>query len=312
MYFSSNQMDLLATILENKSGDVRRPNEASEERIVTALESLGNTSPVTGMGYAERVLNAVDNIDFNEGGSIPYVDGNKYHTILDYFLGTFNGPYEISPDVDSWLSMFASFSEFNQPVTIPSNVRYLSGAFQYSGFNQPITIPSNVVSVDDMFGYSEVFNSPVTISDGVTNCARLFCNAYAYNIPINIPDSVLSCYGMFHNASVFNQDVIFPINCSNVSNAFDGASVFAGNAYILNISANVDDMFRNCDNSLLKTVYLRNDSIININRFIRTGYTSMQFETIDNGYYNAAYNLKILYNMPEELITNSGGGGNEM
>ena len=65
MYFSSNQMDQLATILENKSGDVRRPDEASEERIVTALESLGNTSPVTGMGYAERVLNAVYNIDFN-------------------------------------------------------------------------------------------------------------------------------------------------------------------------------------------------------------------------------------------------------
>ena len=312
MYFSSNQMDQLATILENKSGDVRRPDEASEERIVTALESLGNTSPVTGMGYAERVLNAVYNIDFNEEGSIPYVDGNKYHTILDYFLGTFNGPYEISPDVDSWLSMFASFSEFNQPVTIPSNVKYLSAAFQDSGFNQPITIPSNVLFVDDMFGYSEVFNSPVTISDGVTNCARLFCNAYAYNIPINIPDSVTNCAGMFRNAVSFNQDVVFPVNCNMLYNSLSGVTNFSSNVYILNISANVDDMFGNCSNSFLKTAYLTNDSTVNINRFIHTGYTSMQFETIDNGYYNAAYNLKILYNMPEELIPNNGGGGNEM
>lgn len=301
MYFSSNQLDQLATILENKSGDTRFAGEASEERICTSLEKLGNTAPVTGESYAKRVLNAVNNIDLSGGSQSVYVDREEFGTVSEVLSSQFNGQVEVNPEATSWESMFAYLKSFNQPVTIPSGVEVIDGLFYSSGFNQPFTLPATVSPerAQSIF-MDSAFNSTLTIEDGVTSCAGVFAGATSFNQPVTIPDSVTDCYAMFNMATAFKQDIVFPANCNNLRYVFDYSNYY-GNVYVLNSIPNLDRMFANCNNEFEKTLYLVNQSI-GIN-FVATEMISTQnWQTVDNGYYNAYYNIRVLYNMPEEYL----------
>lgn len=306
MEISSVQLDQLATILENKSGDTRYLEEGSYERIITSLETLAKTGPVTNMDFAKRLIRAVSNLDFSGGGN----NNGGSETVDILFDGdslgfalarSFNGNVNIAPEITVYDAMFYDASIFNQPVTISDSAVSLSSCFAYSGYNQPVTIPNTVQSVYMMFSGSS-FNSTVNIADGVEDISTMFQNADAFNQPVTIPESVTNCSTLFDGAKSFSQDIVFPVNCNDATRAFANSN-FGANAYFLNPNFSSQGIFANCNNSVVKTAYFVNSSYNH--EKITIPVTSSGWEAVDNGYYHSALNIYVLFNVPEELYNSS-------
>lgn len=232
------------------------------------------------------------------------------------FCTNFNNTVQISDSVTNCVSMFNGCWNFNAPITIGNNVVDMGAMFRNcNNFNQPITIPNTAINCRTLLQGTS-YNHPLTIPDKVTNCKWMLFNACDFNQPLSLGNNVIDCQQMLEayywddatstdhfEGGNFNQDIYFPYSVANYKFTLAGQQNFEKNIYINNRLA--DSI--NTDSMLLmdepvggykrKNVFCYNLSILNrtsTNTLVGEG-TPITWTAIDNGYYNADYNI-YLYN----------------
>ena len=203
-------------------------------------------------------------------------------------------------NVTSMYNTFKNCTNFNQPITIGDNITNMYCTFMNCyDFNQPIIIPDSVTNMYSTFGRCPNFNQHITIPDSVTNMAGTFSGCNKFNQPITIPDNVTNMDHTFNNCPNFNQPVTIGNSVTNMYYAFNNCTSFGSSLYFKNSSklTNVCYMFQYCNNSLRKYIYCNNATpFLNTGRYNSITGGLVTWSTMDNGYYNATYNIYIYNN----------------
>ena len=242
-----------------------------------------------------------------------------------YFNGKVYFPYGATK-----LSLANSY-KLNKQITIPNSVTNVSYMFRNCrNFNQNIQIPNSVTNTFRMFSECSNFNQNIQIPF-ITSTSGMFAGCSNFNQNIQIPNSVTNVSYMFSSCPNFNQNIYLHknlrthvnlfANCHNLNqNIYVRADYTSGPSMIVNLS----NMFINCNNlsdvtlsdnmqlvgSYVFTSVFRSNNSQSLN--IHTGSNLAQFiinntkciqgngipewSVIDNGYYNALYNIYIYTN----------------
>ena len=196
---------------------------------------------------------------------------------------------------------------FNGKVYFPYGATKLSLANSYK-LNKQITIPNSVTNVSYMFRNCRNFNQNIQIPNSVTNVSYMFSSCPNFNQNIYLHKNLRTHVNLFANCHNLNQNI------------YVRADYTSGPSMIVNLS----NMFINCNNlsdvtlsdnmqlvgSYVFTSVFRSNNSQSLN--IHTGSNLAQFiinntkciqgngipewSVIDNGYYNALYNIYIYTN----------------
>lgn len=241
----------------------------------------------------------------------------------EMFAGsTFNCPVEIENGITSLSCLFEYAQNFNQQVNIPDSVINCWGLFRFSGISQYSNIPDNAQNVYGMytgcdnltdlgditincqnargvfFSASNISNGTVTFGDNVKDVTSAFMHSnFGGNVVLG--NNVQDACAMFQN-STFGGTIVIPESVINMQNMFEESRndlticIDRNTAYD---STFASSFLRDKNNSFCTTIYCNNLGVL---RHQSLTNTSLFFQEITNGLYNAMYNIYIYNNYTKE------------
>jgi len=214
---------------------------------------------------------------------------------------TVNVEIYIGNNVKNCADMFMFANNFNSNVHMHDNMNCTSMFEECGGINTDLYIADGIYSCTEMFTNCTKLNANIHLPNNCNNFYRFFSNCYNYNCPMILPNNVSKGYlylaAMLYGCNRFNQDVVIPKDAF-VQSMFGCCTNMSGNIYFNVAPSN----YRNL-------TYLiggrHNTHEINIfcndlTNFLTTNSSSIvglavTWTTVENGYYNALYNV-YLYN----------------
>ena len=190
-------------------------------------------------------------------------------------------------------------SKLNRRVAIPNSVTNMVNTFRgcYK-LNQNIQTPNSVTNMAYTFNFCNSLNQNIQIPNSVTDIAFAFSSCYNLNQNIQIPNSVTDMSSAFYLCNSLNQNIQIPNGVTNIAFTFSSCNNLSNIAIIPKTRTirNTNSMIRS---NATKSINIWTDSATAINimnaGFIQ-GNIKPTMETIDNGYYNAQYNVYIYTN----------------
>lgn len=153
-------------------------------------------------------------------------DYRRHHTYdVFYQCSNFNAPVTFDSAIEGLASSMFSGTPFNQPITLPSSLKYDGGIFgDATAFNSSVTYPDCTEVMESSFQGCYSFNQPIHLPSSLLYATDVFDNCYKFNQSVSIPGGCKVVRGMFHNCRSLSHMPSIPLSVNDIGGMFTGCS----------------------------------------------------------------------------------------